>query len=133
CAMLPSASDAGKPRLFIDRAFTLRGIGTVVTGTLTGGKLRRGQNVLVQPRNFPARVRSIQSHGRDLEVARPGMRTVINLPEVAIGTSSAAIKRGDLITVADLGSASSILDAVLEKSPRLKLNTSAARPLKNGS
>src|SRR2546428_8982358 len=68
CAMLPSPNDAGKPRLFIDRAFTLRGIGTVVTGTLTGGKLRRGQNVLVQPRNFPARVRSIQSHGRDLEV-----------------------------------------------------------------
>ena len=82
--MQPQA-DAGKPRLFIDRAFTLRGIGTVVTGTLTGGQLRRGQNIVVQPHNFEARVRSIQSHGSELEGGQPGMRTAINLPDVAIG------------------------------------------------
>src|SRR5437763_12786757 len=52
--------DVGKPRLFIDRAFTLRGIGTVVTGTLTGGRLRRGQGVVIQPPNFDARLRPIQ-------------------------------------------------------------------------
>src|SRR6266513_3543128 len=46
-----SQRDVGKPRLFVDRTFTLRGIGTVVTGTLTGGQLHRGQNVVVQPQN----------------------------------------------------------------------------------
>ena len=70
--------DLGKPRLFIDRAFTLHGIGTVVTGTLSNGQLRRGQSVVVQPQNFEARIRSIQSHGFELESAHPGMRTAIN-------------------------------------------------------
>src|SRR5947207_11013877 len=74
--------DLGKPRLFIDRAFTLHGIGTVVTGTLNNGQLRRGQSVVVQPQNLEARIRSIQSHGSELESAHPGMRTEINLPDV---------------------------------------------------
>src|SRR5207237_3744764 len=123
----------GKPRLFIDRAFTLRGIGTVVTGTLTGGELRRGQNVVVQPQNFEARIRSIQSHGRELESAKPGMRTAINLPDVAIGAGPEQVKRGDVITSVDLGRSSSTLDVLLEKSLRLNRKDPAARPLKNGS
>src|SRR5436305_15219874 len=60
--------DICKPRLFVDRAFTLRGIGTVVTGTLSGGSIRRSQDVFVQPGNVSARVRSIQNHGRDVEI-----------------------------------------------------------------
>ncbi|PYL16480.1 MAG: selenocysteine-specific translation elongation factor, partial [Verrucomicrobia bacterium] len=111
--------DIGKPRLFIDRAFTLRGIGTVVTGTLTGGELRRGQNVVVQPQNFEARIRSIQSHGCELESAKPGMRTAINLPDVAIGAGPEQIKRGDVIISVDLGRSSCTLDVLLEKSLRL--------------
>lgn len=125
--------DIGKPRLFIDRAFTLRGIGTVVTGTLTGGELRRGQNVVVQPQNFEARSRSIQSHGCELESAKPGMRTAINLPDVAIGAGPEQIKRGDVITSLDLGRPSSTLDVLLEKSLRLDRKDPGARPLKNGS
>src|SRR5437867_2982763 len=125
--------DVGKPRLFIDRAFTLRGIGTVVTGTLIGGRLRRGQSVVVQPQNFEARIRSIQSHGSELESAQPGMRTAINLPDVAVGDGPGQIKRGDVITVVDLGTASSTLVALLEKSPRLDAKIPAGRPLKNGS
>jgi len=124
--------DIGKPRLFIDRTFTLRGIGTVVTGTLTGGELRRGQNVVVQPQNFEARIRSIQSHSRELESAKPGMRTAINLPEVAIGAGPDQIKRGHVITSADLGRSTSTLDVLLEKSPRPD-RKDPARPLKNGS
>src|SRR5437762_5084091 len=50
--------------------FTMRGIGTVVTGTLTGGQLRRGQQIMLCPRNLAARIRSLQSHGRDMEVSR---------------------------------------------------------------
>lgn len=125
--------DTGKPRLFIDRAFTLRGIGTVVTGTLTGGELRRGQSVVVQPQNFEARIRSIQSHGCELDSAKPGMRTAVNLPDVAIGPGPGQIKRGHLITSVGLGRSSSTLDVLLEKSPRLDPKDPAARPLKNGS
>ncbi len=124
--------DIGKPRLFVDRAFTLRGIGTVVTGTLTGGQLRRGQNVVIQPRNCEARIRSIQNHGSELESAQPGMRTAINLPDVAVGDGPDQIKRGDAITVLDLGRASSSLVVCLEKSQRLIPKNPAGRPLKNG-
>ena len=125
--------DFGKARLFIDRAFTLRGIGTVVTGTLTGGQLHRGQSVVVEPQGFEARIRSIQSHRSELERAQPGMRTAINLPDVAIGDGPAQIKRGDVIITVELGRASSTLVARLEKSSRVTQENPAARPLKNGS
>jgi selenocysteine-specific elongation factor len=125
--------DIGKPRLFIDRAFTLHGIGTVVTGTLTNGQLRRGQNVVVQPQNFEARIRSIQSHGSELESAQPAMRTAINLPDIAIGDGPGQIKRGDVITVVDLGKSSASLIVLLEKSSRLNRKDVASRPLKNGT
>jgi selenocysteine-specific elongation factor len=132
-ATLPSPRDIGKPRMFIDRAFTLRGIGTVVTGTLAGGTLRRGQTVVIQPQDLQARVRSIQSHGRDVEAAKSGMRTAINLPDTAIGTASAAIKRGDVITIADVAAATATLDVLLEKSSRLNRKDPAARPLRCGA
>jgi selenocysteine-specific elongation factor len=121
--------DFGKPRLFVDRAFTLRGIGTVVTGTLSGGSIRRSQDVFVQPGNVSARVRSIQNHGRDVEIAQPGMRTALNLPDLGIDQ----VRRGDVITDRDLGVASSTLTAQIEKSSRLRIKELAARPLKNGS
>src|SRR5881628_3629206 len=60
-ALVPQR-DIGKPRLAVDRAFILRGIGTIVTGTLAGGTLRRGQAVVVQPAKIPARIRTIQNH-----------------------------------------------------------------------
>src|SRR5438876_8279117 len=101
----------GKPRLFIDRVFTLHGIGTVVTGTLTGGSLRRGQQIVVYPSNLETRIRSIQSHGQELEVAQPGMRTAINLPDLGVDQ----IKRGDVVTVPDHGAPSSRLIALVEK------------------
>jgi len=123
--------DFGKPRLFIDRAFTLRGIGTVVTGTLSGGSIRRSQDVVVQPGEISARVRSIQNHGRDIEIARPGMRTAINLPDLSIGENG--MQRGDLITVPGLGSPHATIDVLLERSSRLKRNSPPARPIKNGS
>jgi selenocysteine-specific elongation factor len=123
--------DFGKPRLFVDRAFTLRGLGTVVTGTLSGGSIRRSQDVFVQPGNVSARVRSIQNHGRDVEIAQPGMRTAINLPDLSIGEDG--IQRGDSITVHSLGSPQATIDVLLERSSRLKRNSPAPRPIKNGS
>ncbi|MEO8426784.1 MAG: GTP-binding protein, partial [Verrucomicrobiota bacterium] len=56
----PPPRDIAKPRLSVDRAFTLRGIGTIVTGTLTGGTLRRGQAVVIQPSGRATRIRSVQ-------------------------------------------------------------------------
>jgi selenocysteine-specific elongation factor len=121
--------DFGKPRLFIDRVFTLPGIGTVVTGTLTGGRLHRGQTITIQPQKLQARIRSVQSHGAELEAAHPGMRTALNLPEVAIDQ----MKRGDVITASDIDGTSLRLTAAIEKSGRLYAKEADARPLKTGS
>jgi selenocysteine-specific elongation factor len=127
---LEQQRDIGKPRLFIDRVFTLRGIGTVVTGTLTGGQLHRGQSIVVQPGGLQTRIRSIQSHGCELEVAEPGMRTAINLPDISLEQ----IKRGDVVTVTEFAaSASSACIALLEKSSRLDRDNVSARSLKHGA
>jgi selenocysteine-specific elongation factor len=125
---VPPPRDLGKPRLPVDRVFTLRGIGTVVTGTLSGGGLRRGQAVTLQPSGLVTRVRSLQSHNRDVESSGPGTRTAVNLADVA----PEQVHRGDVITLAELGPASAALDVVLEKSARLADAPSAAvRPLKD--
>ena len=113
---LPPPRDIGKPRLFIDRAFTLRGIGTVVTGTLAGGELERGKSVLIQPGRIPARIRSVQSHNRDLEVAQPQMRTAMNLPDIPIAPDG--IQRGRVIT-SESFDATSAIDVFLNRSRRL--------------
>jgi len=121
--------DICKPRLFIDRVFTLRGIGTVVTGTLTGGCLRRGQKIVVYPSNLETRIRSIQSHGHELEIAQPGMRTAINLPDLGVDQ----IKRGDVVTLPGRGMPTSTLIVRLEEPPRLSRDGTVAYPVKNGS
>src|SRR5438094_3114994 len=128
-AKTESQRDIRKPRLFIDRVFTLRGIGTVVTGTLTGGSLRRGQQIVVYPPNLETRIRSIQSHGHELEVAQPGMRTAINLPDLRVDQ----IKRGDVVTLPGQGAPTSTPIVFVEKSPRLNRDKTVAHPLKNGS
>jgi selenocysteine-specific elongation factor len=121
--------DICKPRLFIDRVFTLRGIGTVVTGTLIGGSLRRGQQIVVYPISLETRIRSIQSHRHELEVAQPGMRTAINLPDLRIDQ----IKRGDVVTLPGQGAPTSTLIVLVQKPSRLKRDKTVAHPLKNGS
>jgi selenocysteine-specific elongation factor len=119
--------DIGKPRLYADRAFTLRGIGTVVTGTLLGGKFKRGQVVVVQPGNIPARIRTIQSHNRELAEIGPGTRTALNIPDVPIAQRKGerGVRRGDVITLAQFGQASATVDALLTRSSRLPRKTRA--------
>jgi selenocysteine-specific elongation factor len=124
-ANLPPPRDIGKPRLFVDRAFTLRGIGTVVTGTLTGGTLRAGDTIFVQPKGISARIRSLQTHGRDVDVVEPGTRTAINLPDLKIGTD---VKRGEVITAQQF-EPSSTLDVLLASTARLQ----RAVPIKSGT
>ncbi|MEY2544644.1 MAG: selenocysteine-specific elongation factor, partial [Verrucomicrobiota bacterium] len=124
-ANLPPPRDIGKPRLFVDRAFTLRGIGSVVTGTLTGGTLRAGDNIFAQPKDISARIRSVQTHGRDVDLVGPGTRTAINLPDLKIGTD---VKRGDVISTQRF-EPSSTLDVLLTRTARLQ----RAVPIKPGA
>ncbi|HEY2615394.1 MAG TPA: SelB C-terminal domain-containing protein, partial [Chthoniobacterales bacterium] len=113
--------DLGKPRLFVDRAFSLRGVGTVATGTLSGGKFSRGDSVILQPANLPARIRSLQTHNQQLQEIVPGTRAALNLPDLSIArrSSDRGVGRGDVITLPELGNATSIVDLVLARSPRL--------------
>ncbi|HXE56308.1 MAG TPA: selenocysteine-specific translation elongation factor, partial [Tepidisphaeraceae bacterium] len=125
----PRQPDIGKPRLAVDRAFTLRGVGTVVTGTLSAGTLRRGQAVAVQPGARSARIRTIQSYNREVEQALPGSRVALNLPDLNTADTSdpkSRIGRGDVVTAPDLGAQTDTLDVQLEISPRAELS----RPLK---
>ncbi len=128
--------DINKPRLPVDRVFTLHGIGTVVTGTLAGGTFRRGQTVVIQPSGRTTRIRSLQNHNANVEASSPGSRTAINLPDVQIATASGSegVCRGDVLTLPELGSAGKVWNVLLEKSGRLtEAKLSGSRPLKNGT
>ena len=136
----PPPRDIGKPRLPVDRVFTLRGIGTVVTGTLIGGSLSRGQPVVVQPTGRSTRIRSMQSYHAEVQTSVPGARTALNLPDLSIAARNAPstgeenVRRGEVITLAELGGPSQCLDVLLIKSARLLGKKSrAARPLKDQS
>ena len=89
----PEAAAESPPVLHVDRAFTLRGIGTVVTGTLRAGGIARGDRVEILPRGIEAGVRNVQVHGRDVERAVVGQRVALNLRGVRKGD----IDRGDAI------------------------------------
>jgi selenocysteine-specific elongation factor len=87
--------DLGRPRLAVDRSFTMSGFGTVVTGTLQDGRLRVGQEVEILPSAGIARVRGLQTHRKTVDEALPGTRVAVNLS----GVSYDQIKRGDVLTV----------------------------------
>ncbi len=112
CREIPPPRDRGKPRLAVDRAFTLRGVGTVVTGTLAGGSLQRGEAVVIQPAGMLARIRTIESHGRDIAQAGPGRRVALNLADVSVALSRGekAVRRGDVVTLPGLGMPAPRLD-----------------------
>ena len=89
--------DAGRAtRLYVDRAFTIRGIGTVVTGTLWSGAIAAGDVLRVEPSGTAARVRSVQVHDAAVERAEAGQRVALNLPALERG----ALARGDVLVEA---------------------------------
>jgi selenocysteine-specific elongation factor len=85
--------DLGRPRLPIDRVFTMTGFGTVVTGTLTDGHLSVGDEVEILPSGLKGRVRGLQTHKKKEETAVPGSRTAINLA----GMETAQVQRGEVV------------------------------------
>lgn len=89
----PQLPDYGRPRLWIDRVFTMSGSGTVVTGTTTGGTLHTGSEVEVAPRGVRARIRGIQTHHEKVDRAEPGARAALNLS----GVERTSMRRGDTI------------------------------------
>ena len=81
-ATTPPRMDIGRPRLPLDRAFSVPGFGTVVTGTLTDGVFRLGDEVELVPSGLKARIRGLQSHKKAVEMGLPGSRLAINLTGV---------------------------------------------------
>ncbi len=131
-AAAPPPRDTGKPRLPVDRVFTLRGVGTVVTGTLTGGALARGAAVVALPSGRTGHLRSVQSHGRELEVAICGTRAAFNVPEFA-ATGDGAVARGEVLTLACTGTPSPVFDVSLTRCDRAPVGARAAAPLRDGT
>jgi selenocysteine-specific elongation factor len=89
----PHRTDLGRPRLPVDRVFTLPGFGTIVTGTLMDGKLTIGDTIEVLPSKIMGRIRSLQTHKQAEEKALPGGRTAVNISGVSVDQ----INRGDVI------------------------------------
>ncbi len=86
--------DLGRPRLPIDRVFTMTGSGTVVTGALIDGSLSVGQEVEIVPAGFKSRLRGLQTHKTRIETATPGSRVAANL----VGVTTSQLQRGDVLT-----------------------------------
>jgi selenocysteine-specific elongation factor len=106
-AAAPPPDDRGRPRIHIDRSFTIRGAGTVVTGTLTGGTLSVGEEIQLHPSGALARVRSLQTHRRPVHIARPVSRVAANLAGIRKGE----VERGDVLTRPDQWRPTSVLEA----------------------
>ncbi len=85
--------DNGRPRLPIDRVFSLPGFGTIVTGTLLDGRLATGDSVTIHPRGISARIRGLQSHKTRRDSVEPGSRVAVNLT----GIDKDALQRGDVL------------------------------------
>ncbi|MFC2051655.1 selenocysteine-specific translation elongation factor [Chloroflexota bacterium] len=86
--------DTGRPRLSVDRVFTIAGSGTIVTGTLMDSSLSTGQEVEIVPSGLRSRIRGLQTHKARIDTATPGSRVAANL----VGIATSQLQRGDVIT-----------------------------------
>jgi selenocysteine-specific elongation factor len=120
-AAVPARAADQLPRLPIDRVFTVKGFGTVITGTLMTGRFAVDERVEIYPRGVQAKVRGLQTHGHPVTEARAGQRTAMNLQ----GIERAAILRGDVVGPPGALIAASLVDGTLE------LLEDAPRPLKS--
>ncbi len=110
---LPPRRDRGRPRLPIDRVFTLPGFGTIVTGTLSDGHFRIGDPVAILPDGPTGRIRGLQSHRQPIQVARPGSRVAINLS----GVDRSQVHRGQVVVRPDTLQATRLIDVAFRLLP----------------
>ncbi len=120
-ASIPARSEEGIFRLPVDRVFTMKGFGTVVTGTLSSGRISSGEEVLFLPGDRRAKLRGMQVHGESVATCVAGTRTALNLQ----GLDKDEIRRGQTVARAGTLLPTLMLDA------RVRLLPSAPRPLKN--
>lgn len=109
-AQIPEKDQQGIARLPVDRSFTLRGFGTVATGTLVAGRLRAGEDVEIQPGGRRLRIRGLQVHGEMVEEAVAGQRTAVNLA----GVEAAELQRGMTLTAPGRWQATGAVDCRVE-------------------
>jgi selenocysteine-specific elongation factor len=119
----PSRLDVGRPRLPIDRVFTMSGFGTVVTGTLVDGTLELGEELEVVPDGRMVRVRGLQQHNRKVVTALPGSRVAANLS----GVEKDQLARGDVLARPGTINATRRVDA------SVRVLASAAQSLRHGA
>jgi selenocysteine-specific elongation factor len=101
----------GPARLYVDRSFSLRGIGTVATGTLWSGSIGGGDTLRAEPGGFDVRIRSVQVHDRPVERAEAGQRVALSLP----GIERRAVRRGDALVAPGAFPLSYRLDVALDE------------------
>ena len=118
-----SKQDRGVFRLPIDRAFSVRGFGTVVTGTVISGSVSTKDEAVLLPAGTPVRVRGIQTHGEDVDTAHLGARAAVNVTGVEVEE----VKRGDLLCESGYFDTTYMLDV------RLQALADASAPIKNRS
>jgi selenocysteine-specific elongation factor len=119
---VPAKNSAALVRLPIDRVFTMKGFGTVVTGTLVAGTIRKDEELEVFPARRRVRVRGMQVHGSSAETAVAGQRTALNLA----GLSTGDLARGMTLATADTFHSTSRVDALLSLLP-------SSKPFKDGA
>src|SRR5688572_27454118 len=112
----------GPPRLPVDRVFSMKGFGTVVTGTLISGQLRVDDEVVLQPSGRTVKVRGLQVHGAPRSEAVAGQRVAVNLS----GVDAVALERGETLIGSDVVSVSRHADVAIELLP-------SAKPLRHGA
>lgn len=121
CDKVEERSSEGLLRLPIDRVFTMKGFGTVVTGTLFSGSLSVGQAIEIIPSRIETKVRGIQVHNEAVESAVAGLRTALNLQ----GIDKFSVKRGEVLASPGTIVPTSLVDVYFEHLP------SSPKPLKN--
>ncbi|MCB9077241.1 MAG: selenocysteine-specific translation elongation factor [Anaerolineaceae bacterium] len=120
-AAAPPRPNRGRPRLPVDRVFSISGFGTIVTGTLLDGELHAGQEVEILPQRLSSRIRGLQSHKKSVVTAEPGSRTAVNLT----GLSTDDLSRGSVLTTPGWLEPTQLVDV------RLKLLADAPKPLRH--
>ena len=122
-AQRPPRPDLGRPRLPVDRVFTIAGFGTVVTGTLIDGQFKLGEEVELQPSGLRGRIRGLQTHKQKEQTAVPGSRTAVNISGIDVDQ----VRRGEVLAHPGTYRATRMLDVHFQLLP------DAAGPLRHST